>query len=130
NLKALQIPSGIIPSPLVTHAYAVITSELLRADGPGSVLRTFLDSAPTLLSVGTLRLFSEAEFTDAPEELGANLRRLWTAISDWAEDHPERGDDVLATIGTWIANSGLATLLGPDWSLARIEDVLQSRAAL
>lgn len=130
NLSALQIPSGIVPSPLVTHAHAVITTELLYMGGPGPVLRAILDSAPTLLSVGALRLFSEPEFTDAPEELGANLRRLWTAISDWADDHPERGDDVLATIGTWIANSGLATLLGPDWALSRIEEVLQSRAAL
>ena len=129
NLSALQIPSGIVPTPIVTHAYAVIISDALREDGPGSALRAILDSAPTLVTVGALRMFSEQEYDDAPEELGTTLRRLWTAISDWAEDNPERAD-VLATIGSWTANPELAILLGPDWSLSRIERILEARDAL
>ena len=74
-------------------------------------------------------MFSEQEYDDAPEELGTTLRRLWTAISDWAEDNPERAD-VLATIGSWTANPELAILLGPDWSLSRIERILEARDAL
>lgn len=130
NLTALQIPGGLDPHPIITHARAVMVGDLLRADGPGATLRAVLDAAPTLLSVGAVRMFSKSQYSGGPVELGDSLRRFWTAIGEWAVDNPERGGEVLAAIGSWAENTEMMSLLGPEWCLDQIDAVLVSGVSL